>query len=56
MIFKKILFQADAVRKIALYVEKNPRASTSEQAREIQKHVDDFAAKVALVNGAQFMF
>uniref|UniRef100_A0A7M5X8C7 Uncharacterized protein n=2 Tax=Clytia hemisphaerica TaxID=252671 RepID=A0A7M5X8C7_9CNID len=44
--------RADAVRKIALYVEKNPRASTNDQAREIQKHVDDFAAKVALVNGA----
>jgi len=42
--------RADAIRKISAYVEKNPRASTDDQAREIKKQIDDFAVKVAVVS------
>lgn len=42
------------MRKIAEYVQANPRASTREQAKEIKKHVDDFAVKITLIDAGTF--
>ena len=43
----------DATGKIVAYCAENPTASDDEKAAEVKKHIEDFAAKVALVQGSK---
>ncbi len=39
-------FQAQCILAIAEYVKKNPKASQEEVAKEVGKHIQEFATKI----------